>query len=224
MAAPERILFHSNAQVGDYAVSTSFTHSSALINPESVSKSRLEVTGKENDLFIVTMHFLEAHPKAMENYGFEYAVDRNGSVKKAFLLKGKGSKVSKTPINIARKNETGYVDYTDLKVAANIKNSRQSFPGATLIEADSFVGDANNNSKTVTYYAVHAEVPFQVIYGRTNIEMQMVSSSTSQIGNIRTTMYTKETESMSTVTKLIETGNVVNKTSIVYADDYVLTE
>jgi hypothetical protein len=224
MLAPDSIPFHKNPQIGDYSVLSSFTKSDALVNPESVTKSRYEIVGKQDDLFVVTLRYVQSSVKAMENFGFEYWVDKDGSVKKAFMLKGTGNAPAKTPMNIARKNESGYILYTDLKTPAKLRNSTRSFANVGMHSAESFTGDADNNSKMITYFAFQDDIPFRMVYGRTFIEMNMLSSSTSQIGNMRTTMYTREQETMATITKLIESGNAVRKTKELFAEDYELTE
>lgn len=224
MQSPDFIPLHKNPQVGDYSILTSFTKSDALINPESVTKSRYEIVGKEAELFVITLRYVESSVKSMEDFGFEYWVDKDGSVKKAFLLKGKGTSPKKTPMNIARKNETGYILYTDLKTPAKMKNSTRKFENVGMYTAESFTGDADNNSKMITYYSLQDDIPFRIIYGRTFNEMNMLSASTSQVGNVRTTMYTREQETMATITKLSEAGNTVKKTLELFADDYEMTD
>jgi len=220
MKSPDYIPLHKNAKVGDYALLESFTVTEALLNPETVSLSKYEVTGKEGDLYIVTLRYIKSSIPAMENFGFEYKVDKNGSVKQAFLLKGKGSSVKKTPIFIARPGETGFVVYTDLSTSAKMKNATKTFPNVRLFQVESFSGDAVNNSKMTTYYSFQDDIPFLAIYGRTYNEMNYVSSSTSQIGNIQTTLYSQESTSMATITKLVEAGNSIAKTSETFDKNY----
>ena len=220
MKSPDYIPLHKNVKIGDYAILKSFTKTEAVINPESTTKSRFEVIGKEGNLYVVRISFFEAAIPAMENYGFEDWVDKDGWVKKAFLLEGKGDATKKTVQTIAKKGETGFMEYTDLQTTAKMKNATRTFTNIKLYQANAYAGDAANNSKSVTFFAFQDDIPFQIVFGNTITDLNYTVRNRSQMGYMIVTTYTKKTTSMGTITSLIESGNTVSKTSTVYAEDY----
>lgn len=224
MKSPNYIPLHENAQIGDYSIYKSITKSEAMVNPESVSKARYEVVGKEGVLYVIRLRFFETAVSSMEKFGFEYWVDKEGWVKKAFLLKGKGDDIEKTVIDIAMPKELGHVVYYDLQTQAKVKNSTREFANVKLYRADYLSEDPGYNLKSITFFALKDDVPFRIVFGNTISDLDYLASDTSKVGKTIITSYSWEKSKSGTATILIESGNTMKKTSTIYAEDYVFVK
>jgi hypothetical protein len=223
--ANPRILIHPDPKVGDYAVYEMNSHvvgtyyyenvSASQTNPQVLDASdtalhRYEVIAVDGVIATVriTMSYQSKLMSSIEDYAFEYHVDKDGYTKDAYVIEKSGKR---TRLEVASKGTQSYFDY---KTVIPEKNSAQ-WSGRELGGVGLFSSLQDTNGKEtgrVTLSSLHLvsnDVKFRIIKTISKLSsaktVQVYAGESEYFYN-----FTDKTEFSEggSVTRLIEDGNV----------------